>query len=122
MFIATSNSLSPIQPALRDSMEIIKMTGYTIEEKIEIAKTHLLPKQLKEHGLTTKDLTIGKKQLEKIIEGYTRESGVRGLEKKIAQVVRNAAKSIAMEEEYNVKVTDEDILKVLKSPKRLGTR
>lgn len=117
MFIATSNSLSTIQPALRDRMEIIEMTGYTIEEKIEIAKTHLLPKQLKEHGLTAKDLQIGKKQLEKIVVGYTRESGVRGLEKKIAQVVRHAAKSIAMEEPYNVKVSDADILEVLKSPR-----
>ncbi|WP_445716649.1 endopeptidase La [Flavobacterium sp.] len=117
MFIATSNSLSTIQPALRDRMEIIEMTGYTIEEKIEIAKTHLLPKQLKEHGLTAKDLQIGKKQLEKIVVGYTRESGVRGLEKKIAQVVRHAAKSIAMEETYNVKVSDADIIEVLKSPR-----
>jgi ATP-dependent Lon protease len=117
MFIATSNSLSTIQPALRDRMEIIEMSGYTIEEKVEIAKTHLLPKQLKEHGLTEKDLQIGKKQLEKIIVGYTRESGVRGLEKKIAQMVRHAAKSIAMEESYNIKVTDEDIIEVLKSPR-----
>ncbi len=117
MFIATSNSLSTIQPALKDRMEIIKMSGYTIEEKIEIAHRHLLPKQLKEHGLTNKHLTIGKKELEKIIVGYTRESGVRGLEKKIAEMVRNAAKSIAMEEEYNVKVTAEDIIRVLKSPR-----
>ena len=117
MFIATSNSLSTIQPALRDRMEIIEMTGYTIEEKTEIAKTHLLPKQLKEHGLTAKDLQIGKKQLEKIVVGYTRESGVRGLEKKIAQMVRHAAKSIAMEEPYNVKISDADILEVLKSPR-----
>jgi ATP-dependent Lon protease len=71
-----------------------------------LQKQHLLPKQLKEHGLTTKDLQIGKKQLEKIVVGYTRESGVRGLEKKIAQVVRHAAKSIAMDETYNVKVSD----------------
>jgi ATP-dependent Lon protease len=117
MFIATSNSLSTIQPALKDRMEIIKMSGYTIEEKIEIAHKHLLPKQLKEHGLTNKHLTIGKKELEKIIVGYTRESGVRGLEKKIAEVVRHAAKSIAMDEDYNVKVTAEDIIKVLKSPR-----
>ena len=117
MFIATSNNMSTIQPALRDRMEIIKMSGYTIEEKIEIAKQHLFPRQLKEHGLTSKDLTIGKKQLEKIIEGYTRESGVRGLEAKIAQVIRNAAKSVAMEEEYNKKVTDEDIVKVLGVPR-----
>ena len=117
MFIATSNNMSTIQPALRDRMEIIKMSGYTIEEKIEIAKQHLFPRQLKEHGLTSKDLTIGKKQLEKIIEGYTRESGVRGLEAKIAQVIRNAAKSVAMEEEYNKKVTDEDVVKVLGVPR-----
>lgn len=117
MFIATSNNLSSIQPALRDRMEIINMTGYTIEEKVEIAKKHLLPKQLKEHGLSSKDLTIGKKQLEKIVVGYTRESGVRGLEKQIAKLVRGIAKSIAMEEEYNVKVTDEDVLRILGAPR-----
>ena len=117
MFIATSNSLSTIQPALRDRMEIINMTGYTIEEKIEIAKNYLVPKQLKEHGLTNKDLQIGKKQLEKIVVGYTRESGVRGLDKKIAEMVRHAAKSVAMDEPYNVKVTDADILEVLKAPR-----
>ena len=117
MFIATSNNLSTIQPALRDRMEIINMTGYTIEEKVEIAKKHLVPKQIKEHGLSSKDVVIGKKQVEKIVTGYTRESGVRGLEKQIAKVVRNVAKSIAMEEEYNVKVTDEDVLKVLGAPK-----
>ncbi|APY12247.1 endopeptidase La [Seonamhaeicola sp. S2-3] len=117
MFIATSNSLSTIQPALLDRMEIINVTGYTIEEKVEIAKRHLLPKQLKEHGLTTKDLKIAKPQLEKIVEGYTRESGVRGLEKQIAKMVRYAAKNIAMEEEYNIKVSNEDIIEVLGSPK-----
>ncbi len=117
MFIATSNTMSSIQPALRDRMEVIKMSGYTIEEKVEIARQHLLPRQLKEHGLTAKDLTIGKKQLEKIVEGYTRESGVRGLEAKIAQVIRNAAKSVAMEEEYNKKVTDADIVKILGVPR-----
>ena len=117
MFIATSNNLAAIQPALRDRMEIISMSGYTIEEKVEIARQHLFPKQLSAHGLTPKDLTIAKKQLEKIVEGYTRESGVRGLEVKIAQVIRNAAKSIAMEETYNKKITDEDILKVLGVPR-----
>ncbi|WP_130734155.1 endopeptidase La [Flavobacterium sp. J27] len=116
MFIATSNNMATIQPALRDRMETIKMSGYTIEEKVEIAKRHLLPKQLKEHGLSENDLQIGKKQLEKIVVGYTRESGVRGLEKKIAQVVRYAAKSIAMEEDYNKALTDEDILTILKAP------
>ncbi|ALJ03923.1 Lon protease [Pseudalgibacter alginicilyticus] len=117
MFIATSNSLSTIQPALRDRMEIINVTGYTIEEKVEIAKRHLLPKQLKEHGLTDQHLKIGKPQLEKIVEGYTRESGVRGLEKQIAKMVRYAAKNIAMEDEYNIKVSNEDIIEVLGGPK-----
>ncbi|AWH85826.1 endopeptidase La [Flavobacterium album] len=117
MFIATANNLSTIQPALRDRMEIINMTGYTIEEKTEIAKKHLLPKQITEHGLKPKDVQIGKKQLEKIAVGYTRESGVRGFEKQIAKMVRYVAKCIAMEEEYNVKVTDEDIVTVLGAPK-----
>lgn len=117
MFIATSNSLSTIQPALRDRMEIINVSGYTIEEKVEIAKQHLLPKQLEEHGLTTKHLKIGKPQLEKIVEGYTRESGVRTLEKQIAKMVRYAAMKIAMEEEYEVKVTPKVIIEVLGAPK-----
>ncbi|UZH55738.1 endopeptidase La [Salinimicrobium tongyeongense] len=117
MFIATANNLGTIQPALRDRMEIINVTGYTIEEKVEIAKQHLLPKQLKEHGLTKENLKIGKKQLEKIVEGYTRESGVRSLEKQIAKMVRYAAKNMAMEEEYNIKIKDSDILDVLGSPK-----
>ncbi|WP_299336164.1 endopeptidase La [uncultured Psychroserpens sp.] len=117
MFIATSNSLNTIQPALLDRMEIINVTGYTIEEKVEIGKRHLLPKQLKEHGLTDKHLKIGKPQLEKIVEGYTRESGVRGLEKQIAKMVRHAAKNIAMEEDYNIKVTNEDVIDVLGVPR-----
>ncbi len=113
LFIATANTLSTIPWALRDRMEIINVSGYTTEEKIEIAKRHLLPKQLKEHGLTGAHLQIGKKQLEKIVEAYTRESGVRGLEKQIAKIVRYAAKSIAMEEEYVVNITAEIIEKVL---------
>ena len=117
MFIATSNSLNTIQPALRDRMEIINVTGYTIEEKVEIAKQHLLPKQLVEHGLNKSHLKIGKAQLEKIVEGYTRESGVRGLEKQIAKMVRYAAKNIAMEESYNVKTGNEDVIEVLGVPK-----
>ncbi|WP_431157976.1 endopeptidase La [Winogradskyella poriferorum] len=117
MFIATSNSLNTIQPALRDRMEIINVTGYTIEEKVEIAKRHLLPKQLKEHGLDSKALKIAKPQLEKIVEGYTRESGVRGLEKQIAKMVRYAAKNIAIEESYNVKVSNQDVIEVLGSPR-----
>lgn len=117
MFIATANNLGNIQPALRDRMEIIKVTGYTIEEKVEIAKRHLLPKQLKEHGLKSKDLKIGKRQMEKIVEGYTRESGVRGLEKKIAKMVRYAAKNIATETPYEPKVTLADVERILGAPR-----
>ncbi len=117
MFIATANYFYDIPWALRDRMEIIPITGYTIEEKIEIAKRHLLPKQLKEHGLTNKDLKLGKKQLKKIVESYTRESGVRSLDKMIAKVVRNVAKSIAMEEKYNKKPSLKEIEKILGKPK-----
>jgi ATP-dependent Lon protease len=117
MFIATSNSLSTIQPALRDRMEIINVTGYTIEEKVEIAKQHLFPKQLKEHGLSRAHLKVGKPQLEKIVEGYTRESGVRGLEKQIAKTVRYAAMKIAMEETYEVKVSNDAIIDILGVPR-----
>jgi ATP-dependent Lon protease len=117
MFVATANNLSTIQPALRDRMEIIEVNGYTIEEKVEIAKRHLLPKQLKEHGLSKEHVKIGKKQLEKIVEGYTRESGVRGLEKKVAKVVRYVAKSIAMEESYNLTLTNDDIESILGVPR-----
>ncbi len=117
LFIATANNLSTIPWALRDRMEIINVSGYIIEEKIEIARKHLLPKQLKAHGLASKDLQIGKRQLEKIIEGYTRESGVRGLDKKIAKIVRYAAKSIAMNEEYNTKISNDDIVKILGVPR-----
>ncbi|SEB50350.1 ATP-dependent Lon protease [Tenacibaculum sp. MAR_2009_124] len=118
LFIATANNLQQIPWALRDRMEIINVTGYTIEEKVEIAKKYLLPKQLTEHGLTEKHLKIGKSQIEKIVEGYTRESGVRTLEKQVAKVVRYAAKSIAMEEEYDVTLSSEDIESIL-GPARL---
>lgn len=119
MFIATCNSLNTIQPALRDRMEIINVTGYTIEEKVEIGKQHLLPKQLKEHGLNKEHLKLGKPQIEKIVEGYTRESGVRTLDKQIAKMVRYAAKSIAMEDDYDIKISNDTIIEVLGSPKLL---
>ncbi|WP_028892096.1 endopeptidase La [Tenacibaculum sp. 47A_GOM-205m] len=118
LFIATANNINQIPWALRDRMEIINVTGYTIEEKVEIAKKYLFPKQLTEHGLSKEHLIVGKKQIEKIVEGYTRESGVRGLEKQVAKVVRFVAKSIAMEEEYNVTLTSEDIEAIL-GPARL---
>ncbi|GAL01924.1 ATP-dependent protease La type I [Nonlabens ulvanivorans] len=98
-------------------MEIINVTGYTIEEKVEIGKQHLLPKQLKEHGLTKEHLKIAKPQIEKIVEGYTRESGVRSLDKQMAKMVRYAAKSIAMEEPYDLKVTNETVVEVLGAPR-----
>ncbi|OOG76146.1 endopeptidase La [Algoriphagus sp. A40] len=113
LFIATANSLDTIQPALRDRMEIIEVTGYTQEEKLEIAKRHLVPKQRKEHGLKAKDLTFDKAALVKIIEDYTRESGVRSLERAIGKVIRNIAKSIAMEEEYDHKITTEAVRRIL---------
>jgi ATP-dependent Lon protease len=117
MFVATSNSLSNIQPALLDRMEIIEVSGYTIEEKIEIAHRHLLPKQLKEHGLDKDHLKIHKRQLAFIVEGYTRESGVRGLEKKIAKMVRYAAMNIAMDQPYTVTVDQKTIEEVLGAPR-----
>ncbi|MEM6830810.1 MAG: S16 family serine protease, partial [Bacteroidota bacterium] len=106
LFIATANSLETIQPALRDRMEIIDISGYTIEEKMEIAKKHLIPKQKKEHGLKNTDITFDKSAMTKLVNAYTRESGVRTLERKIAAVIRNVAKSVAMEEEYDKKITD----------------
>jgi len=113
MFIATANSLSSIQPALRDRMEIIEVSGYTVEEKIEIAKKHLLPKQLREHGVKESQLFLKEKVIENIIENYTRESGVRGLEKQIAKIVRYAAKSIAMKEKYKESPQEMDLVKIL---------
>ncbi|PCI94754.1 MAG: endopeptidase La [Flavobacteriales bacterium] len=113
LFVATANSLSTIQPALRDRMEIIEITGYTVEEKIEIANKHLIPKLLKNHGIKKKDLNLSKQNLEKIITDYTRESGVRGLEKKIAKIIRNRAKLIALEEEFDAKISAEELLKIL---------
>ena len=113
MFIATANSLNTIHPALRDRMEIIDISGYTMEEKVQISKKHLLPRQLKEHGLDKGSLKLGKKEFEQVIEGYTSESGVRGLDKKLAKLVRYAAKSIAMEEEYETKLNRDLIIDIL---------
>lgn len=113
MFIATANSLATIQGPLRDRMEIIEVNGYTVEEKIEIAKRHLLPKQIKAHGITAKDISIDKRVLEKLIEEYTNESGVRGLDKKIAKIVRNRARQIAMGESFDTKISANDLFDVL---------
>ena len=100
MFIATANNLGLIHPALRDRMEIINVSGYTLEEKIEIAQKHLLPKLLKEHGLKKNQFKASKATISSAIDGYTRESGVRGLGKQMAKMIRYVAKSIAMEENY----------------------
>ena len=117
MFIATANSLNTIQPALLDRMEIIEINGYTIDEKTEIARKHLLPKQLKEHGLKKTDLKLSKNVLEKSVEGYTRESGVRGLDKVVAKLVRYAAKNIAMDQKYNIDVKVADLKEILGPPR-----
>ncbi|HNO70596.1 MAG TPA: endopeptidase La [Bacteroidia bacterium] len=114
MFIATANTLSTIQPALRDRMEIIEMTGYSVEEKIEIAKRYLIPKQFDENGIKKK-ISISDKILEKIIENYTRESGVRSLEKMIAKVARHIAKNIAMNKKISSSIT-EDNLNIILGP------
>ena len=113
LFIATANSLDTIHPALRDRMEIIELSGYTQEEKIEIAKKHLIPKQKSEHGLKSKDISFQKGGIAKIIDGYTRESGVRNLERQIGSVVRNAAKSVAMEEEFDKTITQKQVVEIL---------
>lgn len=113
MFIATANSLSTIQGPLLDRMEIIEVNGYTIEEKIEIAKKHLLPKQLEAHGITKKELSIDKKTIEKIVENYTNESGVRGLDKQLAKVARHRARQVALEEKYDTKVTIDHLHDIL---------
>ena len=113
MFIATSNSLATIQPALRDRLEIIEVTGYTVEEKLEIAKRHLVPKQLRENGIKETQIIFNDAVLTKLIEEYTNESGVRSLEKRIGKLVRNRAKQIALEETYLVELSAEEVLKVL---------
>ena len=113
LFIATANDLSTIQPALRDRMEIIPINGYTIEEKVQIAKKHLIPKLVKDHGIKPLDIKINQKLLEKVIMSYTNESGVRGLEKKLAKLVRIRAKEIAFEESFSIAIDNEFVVKSL---------
>jgi len=113
LFIATANSLDTIHPALRDRMEIIEITGYTVEEKLQIALKHLVPKQLREHGLEDSGISFTKDSILKIIESYTRESGVRNLERRIGSVVRNLAKSVAMEEKVEKQIKVDRVIKIL---------
>jgi len=117
LFIATANSLETIHPALRDRMEIISLSGYTLEEKTQIAKKHLIPKQRKEHGLKATDVKFQKGAISKIIDGYTRESGVRNLEREVGSVIRNVAKSIAMEDDYEKNISQKRVTEVLGTEK-----
>lgn len=119
MFIATANTVSSINPALRDRMELINVSGYVVEEKVEIAIRHLIPKQLENHGLKPKMIQMNKKVIELVIQDYTRESGVRELDKKIAKVARNIAKRIAFGQNFNKKISIEDIKEILGSPEYL---
>ncbi len=117
MFITTANTISTISPALRDRMEMIEVSGYSLEEKVEIAKRHLLPNQIKEHGLDENQVVLNNKIIETIIQGYTRESGVRNLNQKVAKVVRSIAKKIAFDEKYNSKLTPKDTETILGVPR-----
>ncbi len=113
LFIATANSLSTIQPALLDRMEIIEISGYSTEEKVEIAKRHLIPKQQKEHGLKQSAVALSGHIIENIIQKYTRESGVRSLDRSLAGVMRYIAKKVAMNEKYNPKISDLEVYEAL---------
>ena len=116
MFIATANTLSTIHPALRDRMEIIDIPGYLVEEKVEIAKRHLLPKQLLDHGVKKNQVQFSDELITRIIEDYTRESGVRMLEKSIAKVIRSKVRAIVSSEKFNRKLSDADIKKIMGIP------
>jgi ATP-dependent Lon protease len=122
LFIATANQTNTISSALRDRMEMLEVSGYIVEEKVEIANRHLVPKQLEEHGVKPGQVKFSNEVLERIIEDYTRESGVRALEKKIAKVVRQLAKKIAFKEKYNINLTIDDIQKILGPPEILKDR
>ena len=117
MFIATANSLHTIQPALRDRMEIIDVSGYLPEEKVQIAKRHLVKKQFAEHGMTKEQLQINNKVIERIIDDYTMESGVRNLEKTIAKIIRNRAKYIVLDQKYEVELAPENLDEILGPPR-----
>jgi ATP-dependent Lon protease len=116
MFIATANSLSTVQTPLLDRMEIIQLSGYTIEEKVEIAKRHLIKKQMEENGLTPDSFKLGNKEIAHVVEAHTRESGVRRLEKHIAKIARWVALQITMEKDYNQKISIDKIDEILGVP------
>jgi ATP-dependent Lon protease len=120
LFIATANTLSTVSPALRDRMETIEITGYLVEEKLEIAKQHLLPKQLENHGVKPSQLAINNNIMEKLIEKYTRESGVRELDKRLAKIVRVTAKNIASGTRYSASLSEKVMMKTLGPPKYMS--
>jgi len=113
MFIATANTVSTISPALRDRMEMIDVSGYIVQEKLQIAKKHLIPKQFENHGVSNLKIKIEDKAIVKIVEGYTRESGVRGLDKQIAKLTRQIAKKVGMDEKVPSVITENDIVEYL---------
>lgn len=117
LFVATANSLQDIQPALRDRLEIIQLNGYSIEEKTEIAKKHLIPKQKELHGLKKTSLKFSDKVLQQMVQDYTRESGVREFDRLIASVMRNVAKDVAMEHRVSQQITSDKVVEVLGKPK-----
>jgi ATP-dependent Lon protease len=117
LFIATANSLGEIQPALRDRMEVIQLSGYSLEEKTEIARKHLVSKQREAHGLKASQVKLNDKAIQHLIHNYTYESGVRELDRVIASIMRNVAKSVAIEEDYNPAISIEDITRILGKPK-----
>lgn len=117
LFIATANNLQNIQPALRDRLEIIELSGYAVEEKTEIAKRHLFPKQKELHGLKSSNFKISDKVLEKLIQDYTRESGVRELDRQLAAIMRNQAKQLAMKGKLKATLTADDISRIIGKPK-----
>lgn len=117
LFIATANTVQSIQPALRDRLEIIELGGYAVEEKLEIAKRHLVPKQKEAHGLKNSDFTLSDKVIEKIIQEYTRESGVRELDRHLASIMRNQAKELALNEKVRANINGQDVERILGKPK-----
>ncbi|MFZ1798992.1 MAG: endopeptidase La, partial [Chitinophagaceae bacterium] len=113
LFIATANNLQNIQPALRDRLEIIDLSGYAVEEKIQIAKRHLIPRQKEAHGLDKINIKLGDKIIQKVIENYTRESGVRELDRRLAAIMRNQAKEVAMGKKINANLSQQSVEKIL---------
>ena len=116
MFIATANTLTTVHPALRDRMEVIELPGYLLEEKVQIATRHLVPKQMAEHGVKMNQMVFSTEFLKDIIDDYTREAGVRSLEKTIAKVIRNKARSIVTNEKFKKNLSKDDLRKIMGPP------